>query len=362
MRISSILETRQEIPLALQLQEKRQMQLAKQQALMKQELEIQKKQQHMEQQQREQRVQHQRFLQQSLRPAASACSPSQKPAQPIGAWQSSDVPAYGGSDAYTRQWVQNQGHFNGGAPPPPPMPQQQQQQQRQYRPGYASSVHSMGPTPSAHHNSHHRLHHHHQSTGSYAHVPPVPPMPPAHQRPISNIAGYVNSGESAAIWSQNRSVARSFSFHSRIGSGMIVPSGEFSRAPLSRSQTVQSRRTAGGAFRPGKAAMASRPDSPVSVPSSESWQSNVDHNATHNAGEPAYEGSMYTTSPVMSIMTAPRGGSSSHCSDRRRRTHYNTGDVPPVPTLPPKIVAMNNANPTLYHQSQVYHHPPHAPS
>ncbi|KAJ2907458.1 hypothetical protein GGI21_003868, partial [Coemansia aciculifera] len=74
MRIADIIENRQDIPLAAQLEERRNVQLAKQQALLQQQLEQQRQQ--LEQQRAfiEQQQQHQLFKRQSLHPSINSSS------------------------------------------------------------------------------------------------------------------------------------------------------------------------------------------------------------------------------------------------------------------------------------------------
>ncbi|KAJ2885498.1 hypothetical protein H4R27_001349 [Coemansia aciculifera] len=116
VRIADIIENRQDIPLAAQLEERRKMQLAKQQVLIQQQLAQQHQQ--MEQQRAflEQQQQHQLFKRQSLHPSLNSASQV-----PVGAavyaGQQSGWQGYGGGN-YADQWVQQQGMYGSATPTP----------------------------------------------------------------------------------------------------------------------------------------------------------------------------------------------------------------------------------------------------
>ncbi|KAJ2732240.1 hypothetical protein IW152_003960 [Coemansia sp. BCRC 34962] len=117
VRIADIIENRQDIPLAAQLEERRKMQLAKQQILIQQQL-VQQHQQ-MEQQRAlmEQQQQHQLFKRQSLHPSLNSASQvslgaAAYPGQQ-GGWQ-----GYGGGGNYADQWIQQQSIYGSTAPTP----------------------------------------------------------------------------------------------------------------------------------------------------------------------------------------------------------------------------------------------------
>ncbi|KAJ2598405.1 hypothetical protein GGF39_002666 [Coemansia sp. RSA 1721] len=90
VRIADIIENRQDIPLAMQIEEKRRMQLAKQQALLSQQLEQQRIQMETQRANIELQRQHEQFKRQSLHPSL-----------------------YDGSDGYAGQWMQYQDAYAG---------------------------------------------------------------------------------------------------------------------------------------------------------------------------------------------------------------------------------------------------------
>ncbi|KAJ1812052.1 hypothetical protein LPJ56_005620, partial [Coemansia sp. RSA 2599] len=85
VRIADIIENRQDIPLAVQIEEKRRMQMAKQQALLSQQLEQQRIQIETQRANIELQRQYEQFKRQSLHPSL-----------------------YDGSDGYPGQWMQHQ--------------------------------------------------------------------------------------------------------------------------------------------------------------------------------------------------------------------------------------------------------------
>ncbi|KAJ2345430.1 hypothetical protein GGH92_004055 [Coemansia sp. RSA 2673] len=116
VRIADIIENRQDIPLAAQLEERRKMQLAKQQALIQQQLAQQHQQ--MEQQRAflEQQHQYQLFKRQSLHPSLNSASHISLGAAAYagqqGGWQ-----GYSGG-SYADQWVQQQTACGSATPTP----------------------------------------------------------------------------------------------------------------------------------------------------------------------------------------------------------------------------------------------------
>ncbi|KAJ2834887.1 hypothetical protein GGI24_000174 [Coemansia furcata] len=117
VRIADIIENRQDIPLASQLEERRKMQLAKQQALIQQQLVQQHRQMEQHRVFLEQQQQHQLFKRQSLHPSLN--SPSQVSVDAAatysgqqGGWQGH------GSGNYADQWVQQQGAYGRATPTP----------------------------------------------------------------------------------------------------------------------------------------------------------------------------------------------------------------------------------------------------
>ncbi|KAJ2008802.1 hypothetical protein GGI04_000966 [Coemansia thaxteri] len=103
VRIADIIENRQDIPLAAQLDERRKMQLAKQQVLEQQQLAQQKQLLEQQQQYVEQQRQHQLFKRQSLHPSLNSVSQMSISAVPhsgvSGGW--TGYGGVGGSDAFS---------------------------------------------------------------------------------------------------------------------------------------------------------------------------------------------------------------------------------------------------------------------
>ncbi|KAJ2553275.1 hypothetical protein EV175_003000, partial [Coemansia sp. RSA 1933] len=116
VRIGDLMQTRQDIPLAVQIEEKRRMQEAKRLALLSQQLEHQKRQMEIQRLNAEQQQQYQEFKRQSLCPTIGGASASAAAVAQPGY----DNGAYGGTESYTNQWVQNSQnmHFASAMPSP----------------------------------------------------------------------------------------------------------------------------------------------------------------------------------------------------------------------------------------------------
>ncbi|KAJ1732082.1 hypothetical protein LPJ72_003607 [Coemansia sp. Benny D160-2] len=110
VRIGDIMQTRQDIPLAMQLEDKRRVQEAKRLALLSQQLEHQKQQLNIQRLNVEQQQQYHEFKRQSLCPTTHGPDLLAQPPHhmPQKGWTGHENNAYGGSDSYTKQWVQSQ--------------------------------------------------------------------------------------------------------------------------------------------------------------------------------------------------------------------------------------------------------------
>ncbi|KAI8325057.1 hypothetical protein GQ54DRAFT_337570 [Martensiomyces pterosporus] len=366
VRIADILETKQDVPLAVQLQEKRQVHLAKQQVLLKQQIEQQKQQIELQKQHMEQQRQHQQFMQQSLRPVRKAASQFSLRSGASSAcqnvWQGQDSRSmHGGNrDAYTSQWVQHQSVYGENVPLSHTVGSYPQMA---LQPPPAQQPAMMMP---------HGMHPAHQIQHMAGRVPaPQYPSQPKHTPSTPDTA----SSEPGAAWPREHGLARSFS-HQTGASAPSSQSIDNSRRTLNRNPSANTRRQAGAAFFKS-AGPAPHQSSPHSSITSDSWQSHVDHRITasmHASTELPYEGSVYTTSPVLSAVTARRTSSfgpfeskrpahsTSETQMLRQKILSAAEEAPPVPALPPAIAAMKAANSGSYaHHGYPYPPPPPAP-
>ncbi|KAJ1773683.1 hypothetical protein LPJ54_004501, partial [Coemansia sp. RSA 1824] len=294
VRISDLIENRQDRPLAVQLEERRQMQIAKQQALMNQQLEQQRMQLEVQRLNMEQQQKHEQFKRQSLCPDARSthCMSTVSASQPYAAngWQE-----YGGSASYTNQWIHNQSPY--GAP----------------------------STASAH------------AHPSYWYQQP--------SRPTTPLSAYDHN----MAWTQQpRAAGRRFSQYTH----NTTPSFQSVDAPacVGRSLSTNPRRQAGAAF-----VKPSQAQSEHSAGSTESWQSHVAHStrtSIHANTDPLKGGSVFIAAPVLNAAVAKRSSSFGY-TDPRRRAGSRAGShdmrfqtmhgesAPPVPPIPQHIAGAN---------------------
>ncbi|KAJ1643511.1 hypothetical protein LPJ64_004721 [Coemansia asiatica] len=309
VRIADIIENRQDIPLAVQIEERRRMQLAKQQALLSQQLEQQRI--HMETQRANAELQRQyeQFKRQSLHPSL-----------------------YDSSDGYTGQWMQHQDAYAGLSPPI----SQFQQHLQGNRPA----------TSQGHYNPY--------TTASYDQAESTGPntMHYNHQQRPGSLA----ASRPSSLYTNNLQIMQGYHKSEAIG-----------QAPA-RAQTMTGRRQAGAAFVKHNRSNSVAARSVHSNGSSDSWQSHVDHKSAaasiHAKTDPAYNGSIYIPSPEIATMTAKRSlsyGNADHFrgassrpgfAGRGGRMSDSSSAIPPVPPLPQSACGGFNH----YH----YHHqPPH---
>ncbi|KAJ2124823.1 hypothetical protein IW147_001428 [Coemansia sp. RSA 720] len=296
VRISDLIENRQDRPLAVQLEERRRVQIAKQQALMNQQLEQQRMQLEVQRLNMEQQQKHEQFKRQSLCPDAMStnCMSTVSASQPYAAngWHE-----YGGSDSYTNQWIHSQSPY-GGAP----------------------------STASAH------------AHPSYCYQQP--------SRPTTPLSAYDHN----MAWTQQpRAAGRRFSQYTQ----NTAPSIQSVDAPacVGRSfSTTNPRRQAGAAFvKPSQAAHSEH-----SAGSTESWQSHVAHStrtSIHANTDPLKGGSVFIAPPTLNA--AAKRSSSFGYTDPRRNAGSRAGshdmrfqamhveNAPPVPPIPQHIAGAN---------------------
>ncbi|KAJ1957247.1 hypothetical protein GGI12_005077, partial [Dipsacomyces acuminosporus] len=312
VRIADIIETKQDTPIGVQLQEKRNMQLMKQHVLLKQQIELQKQQIELQKLQMEQKLQHQQFMQQSLGPlhkANTQISPkSGGLSKQQSAWQGRDD---GNNDSYTSQWVQRQNiHGANGAL--------------------------------------------HQLTGHGQQVVPIqqPVAPQSYQQQLHNTPPAPQISGSDAPWS-----ARSFSYYAR-STAPSFQSIDSIRHGVSRASSMSIRRQATGTF----VRSVGAPSRPPSIRSGNTLESGYGNAGYGNAGygnasygisppvqataDPLRDESAHTTSPALSSASTRRTQS------LRQKLLSTADDAPPVPALPPAILAMNASNSS----SSIYSH------
>ncbi|KAJ2503726.1 hypothetical protein GGH96_000066 [Coemansia sp. RSA 1972] len=289
VRISDLIENRQDRPLAVQLEERRRMQIAKQQALMNQQLEQQRMQREVQRLNMEQQQKHEQFKRQSLCPDARSthCMSTVSASQPYAAngWHE-----YGGSDSYTNQWIHNQSPY-GGAPS-------------------TASVHAHP---------------------SYCYQQP--------SRPTTPLSAYDHN----MAWTQQpRTAGRRFSQYTHNTTSSIQSVD--APACVGRSfSTTNPRRQAGAAF-----VKPSQAHSEHSAGSTESWQSHVAQStraSMHANTDPLKGGSVFIAPPVLNA--AKRSSSFGYTDARRNASRAGSHDMrfqamhgenaPPVPPIPQHI-------------------------
>ncbi|KAJ1728808.1 hypothetical protein LPJ61_003841 [Coemansia biformis] len=295
VRISDIIESRQNIPLAVQLEERRRMQQAKQLAAMNQQLELQRIDAEAKRMLAEQQQQHEQFRLRSLYPDAG-CNRRHSMASAAYSVGRSDWPAcassVGGGEWHT---AHDAAYSTNSA-----AVWQQQQQAVPY--SFYSRQHSRAGTPGA-------------------------------------------LGESGGHWAQHQQQpvgGRSQSQFSRAVAPSFQSAGGASHAE-DRLASVAARRRPGGMLvkQPRPASQTALTEH--SAGSSGSWQSHALRGppaAMHVGAGSNYERSMATSSPVLNSGTTRRSSSLSHAGIRHpsmgshQRALPVGGMVPPVPPLP----------------------------
>ncbi|KAJ2473566.1 hypothetical protein GGI02_000753 [Coemansia sp. RSA 2322] len=302
VRIADIIENRQDIPLAAQLDERRKMQLAKQQVLEQQQLAQQKQLLEQQQQYVEQQRQHQLFKRQSLHPSLNSVSQMSISAVPhsgvSGGW--TGYGGVGGSDAFSDQWMCQQS-------------------------AHADAISLVQPRQL------HRLHQQAQSVSSI-------------QRPATAFIC-----DSNAAWVQQRSGAVLLGNSTRLSELSCQSVDQYGRS-LGGPPTTDARSQPGAGFIVHKRPASVAAQSLHSDASSGSWQSRANGSKVPSARattELNYNGSEHAMSPSFSTI-APRRTSSYGYADhqrsaslrpgslpaRRRDARRDMKNVPPVPPLP----------------------------
>ncbi|KAJ2371433.1 hypothetical protein IW150_004599 [Coemansia sp. RSA 2607] len=263
------------------------MQLAKQQALLSQQLEQQRIEMETQRLNMELQQQHEHFKRQSLHPSQH------------------------GGDNYVSQWMHMQDAYSGMSP------------------GY---VHHSQPHPQP-------------SIRPVSSQGYFSPYATVHSRQIASNS-MTRPTTPATLYEKNvLSSNRPFSHYS--GQSQITGPQSFdasNRVPV-RSNTTSTRRQAGAAFIRSNQPALNDAKSVRSNASTESWQSRGGHTSARTSiyakTDPAYDGSVYVTSPANSPMTVKRSHSFANASGRhghnsgRHRMGTNAYDnVPPVPPLP----------------------------
>ncbi|KAJ1992862.1 hypothetical protein GGI26_002904 [Coemansia sp. RSA 1358] len=364
VRIAAILETRKDVPLAVQLEERRQMQAAKQIALLNQQLEHQKMQLELQRLNSEQQYQHQQFKRQSLCPTNSRLAmPLSSASFAHNGWPGHESNACGGCDNYTSQWVQSQDFHNYSAVPSPYSQSASMQHQAfpQCQPA-SRPVSSIGFRPTAYQNP---------IAGGYTHRMSTANMPSS----ATPVVAY----DTNQYWQQQQQLQYQQQFQQNTASRPLSqytqsaatgpqPSAVSVENSTGRSLSTSARRQPGAAFVKHARAVSTGAKSDHSDASTESWQSNVGHSAgvsVHTTTEPVYEGSIYVISPVLGTSAdasadpraaAKRASSYGQAEHRRRRQLANgnqpalfrprtmsiADNAPPVPPLPTTLPPRGN--------------------
>ncbi|KAJ2238494.1 hypothetical protein H4R99_000005 [Coemansia sp. RSA 1722] len=340
VRIADIIENRQDIPLAMQIEEKRRMQLAKQQALLSQQLEQQRIQMETQRANIELQRQHEQFKRQSLHPSL-----------------------YDGSDGYAGQWMQYQDAYAGLSPPT----NQIQQPMQSNRP-----VSSYG--------------HYNPYMASYDQAMPagfgMRPTTPATTRDPGAAFSGTHHPQHRLQQHQHRPGSVSASRPSSLYTNSLQmqdyqKSGMAGQAPA-RAHTISNRRQAGAAFVKHNRSNSIAVQSVHSNGSSDSWQSHVDHKSAaasiHAKTDPAYNGSIYIPSPEIATMTAKRSlsyGNADHFRNASTRPGFAgrggrmvdpNSAIPPVPPLPHAAPGYHSHHPHPHHYSSMQGPPAYAHS
>ncbi|KAJ2521496.1 hypothetical protein GGI11_001993 [Coemansia sp. RSA 2049] len=349
VRIGDIMQTRQDIPLAMQLEDKRRVQEAKRLALLSQQLEHQKQQLNIQRLNVEQQQQYHEFKRQSLCPTTHGPDLLAQPPHhmPQKGWTGHENNAYGGSDSYTKQWVQSQTPRFSSAMQSPYPQGVYSQNQTGMRP-----VSSVGLRPASYMSAM-------ADEGGYM------------QNLLAANTGYPDSQamsyEQAHLWQQQQQHYMYGSNHEQLPIQYAPPnapntafSNGQSGRPSVKAQPSNKKRQPGAAFvKHGRSASAGG-KSDNSNASTESWQSNVGRSARssiHAKTEPVYEGSIYVLSPVTNSTAA--GANANAGSTKKRASSFGQAEhrrrlmakrvsatlsrskgmdaasgIPPVPPLP----------------------------
>ncbi|KAJ2617712.1 hypothetical protein H4S08_000220 [Coemansia sp. RSA 1365] len=280
LRIADIIENRQDIPLAMQIEERRQVQQAKQQALLRQQLEHQRMQLELQKLSMEQQQQQELFRRQSLCPdprnTRRFSVASGAPSMSYGGW-----PDYG--DGYAAHWAPTTDSFH--------QPAQLAQYSHHYsRP--TTPMSSCGPTIFSQLGS--------RPTSQYVGATTPGPQPTeTHSRPAANrlSANPRRQPGAAFVKKQQRSVSRG-------GQSDISAASSESW----HSHVAHSTRT-----------------------------------SLHANTEPLYEGSVFVGSPPLNIAAAKRSSSFGYSDSRRSvgtgsnsryPVMHAASNAPPVPPVP----------------------------
>ncbi|KAJ1773024.1 hypothetical protein IW140_002420 [Coemansia sp. RSA 1813] len=377
VRIGDLMQTRQDTPLAVQLEEKRRMQEAKRLALFSQQLEHQKRQMELQRLNAEQQQQYQEFKRQSLCPPTGGPGALSQHASQAG-WAGYDNGAYGGTDSYTNQWVQNQNLHMASS-----MPSPYAQSMRLQSQGTSRSVSNTGFRPTSYMSAaaagggSGAGYMHDFSAGNMAY-PDTPAMvyDPVHhpwQHQQQHYFMYGNaSGRPVSQYTQT-----------------VAPNPRPANSPAehtpAKNMSTSKKRQPGAAFvKHGRSASAGA-KSDCSNGSTESWQSDIGrgaHSSIHANTEPAYEGSVYVISPIPNAAdtgangnltsTARRAHSYGQAEHRRRLMAKRVSDVlsrpratdagstvPPVPPLPHNLQQGGHHLQAQQHYSQQQHYSPY---
>ncbi|KAJ2659838.1 hypothetical protein IWW48_003244 [Coemansia sp. RSA 1200] len=354
VRIGDIMQTRQDIPLAMQLEDKRRVQEAKRLALLSQQLEHQKQQLNIQRLNVEQQQQYHEFKRQSLCPTTHGQDLLAQPPHhtPQKGWTGHESNAYGGSDSYTKQWVQSQTPRFASAMQSPYPHGMYSQNQTGMRP-----VSSVGLRPASFMSAM-------ADEGGYM------------QNILAANTGYPDnqtmSYEQAHLWQQQQQQQQHYMYgsnHEQLPIQYAPPNapntassnGQNGR-PSAKAQPFNKKRQPGAAFvKHGRSASAGG-KSDNSNASTESWQSNVGRSARssiHAKTEPVYEGSVYVLSPVTNSTAAGANASINAGSTKKRASSFGQAEhrrrlmakrvsatlsrskgmdaangIPPVPPLP----------------------------
>ncbi|KAJ1874063.1 hypothetical protein LPJ55_001766 [Coemansia sp. RSA 990] len=307
--IGEILETRKDIPLAVQLEERRRVQTAKQQALLNQQLQQQRIQMEIQRQNIEQQQKYEQFKRQSL------CPPDVK--------SSNRMSTISVSQPYPNAWPENGGGGNILA--------------AQNQPSYSGFGCVPGANP--------RPYSMYQPPTHYPQQQPP--------RPTTPMSVY----EPHMAWNyqqpqQPQHGARSPLSHHAQETGASTQSTDPPARAMNRSYSATiARRQAGSAFVKSERPYAKSEHSDAST---ESWQSHVAHStrtSLHANTDSLKNGSVFIPSPTQSAAVSKRSSSFGYAESRRsalsqpdmqtNRFHpmYARGNVPPVPPIPQHIAA-----------------------
>ncbi|KAJ2717487.1 hypothetical protein H4R23_005301 [Coemansia sp. Cherry 401B] len=286
--IADIIENRQDIPLAQQLEERRRMQAAKQQALLNQQLEQQRAQLETQRMNMEQQQQYEQFKRQSLCPDVksihrmSTISASQ-PGAPNG-WHEP------GGDNYLHHWTHDPASYGRVAPS---MASANMHSSSMQPPSFGYQQQSRPTTPISVYDP--------SVAWVQQPVPYQPPPPPQQQQ-------------------QQRFAGRPYSHYVQTATSS-TQSADVSARIVGRSvSTGNPRRQAGAAFVKSARPASRAGQSEHSNASTDSWQSRVAHStktSVHANSDPLRDGSVFIASPTMSAAVAKRSSSFGYAESRR---------------------------------------------